>query len=73
MARRKVWIIVTQDGDLGEGPWDNREDAETFLYNEVGVIAGLLQVYEGSVDDISRVAKLSFDIQANKKKYRAHL
>lgn len=70
---RKVWIIVTQDGDLGEGPWDDKEDAEDYLYNEVGVIAGLLQVDESSVDDIRKVAELSFDIQTNKRNYRAHL
>lgn len=74
MARsRKVWIIVTQDGDLGEGPWDEKQDAEDYLYNEVGVIAGLLQVSEASVDDIRKVAELSFDIQTSKKGYRAHL
>jgi hypothetical protein len=71
--RRKVWIIVTQDGDLGEGPWDDKRDAENYLYNEVGVVAGLLQVYEDSVDDLRRVRGLSFDIQEEPEKFKGHL
>ena len=70
---RKVWIIVTQDGDLGEGPWDDKEEAQRYLENEVGVVAGLLQVDERSVDDLQRVAELSYDIQMEPKKFRAHL
>lgn len=74
MARRKkVWIIVTQEGDIGEGPWDDKEEAERYLYNEVGVVAGLLQVYEDSVNDLRKVASLSFEIQDEPEKFRAHL
>lgn len=71
--RRKVWIIVTQDGDIGEGPWSDREEAERYMHNEVGVLAGVLQVYEDSVGDLRRVRDLSFTIQDEPEKFKAHL
>ncbi len=72
-TQKKVWIIVTQDGDLGEGPWDSKDDAERFLNAEVGVIAGLLEVFESSVEDLRRVKDLSFDIQVSPRDFRKHL
>ena len=71
--RRKVWIIVTQDGDLGEGPWDDKEDADDYLYNEVGVVAKRIQVWEDSIDDIRKVQELSREIQYDPKSFRGHL
>lgn len=71
--KRKVWIIVTQDGDLGEGGWSRKEDAERYLENEVGVVAGLLQVYESTVTDLRRISKLAGDIQYDPEKFRRHL
>ena len=71
--RRKVWVIVTRNGELGEGPWDDKRDAEDYLYNEVGVAAGLIQVYEDSVDDLRRIQTLSRDIGYEPHSFKAHI
>jgi hypothetical protein len=70
---RKVWIIVTQEGDIGEGPWNSKQEVQDFLDNEVGVVASLLQVSGSSVSDIRRAKELSCDIQAEPEKFRNHL
>ena len=41
------WIIVSANGDVGEGPWRALRDAEAFLTYEVGVPAVVVEVPPG--------------------------
>ena len=68
------FIIVTEDGELGEGPWDTREQAEEFLFNEVGVRADVLEVSVGYAKDLRKVRDLAYDISfAAEDEFSQHL
>jgi hypothetical protein len=53
-------IVVSYEGrneDIGEGPWDDFEEAERYAYNEVGYPWVIVEVSDNYAADRSAIAR----------------
>ncbi len=46
--------VMHRSNDLGEGPWQSKQDALDFFKSEVGVICRVLAIADGNVKPVSK-------------------